>query len=57
MQVAIIAAVMSILELIDLWLGTSLGGESMKNWIETLLMVLTPILVWLGMGTPLTTRR
>jgi hypothetical protein len=46
MQAVIITIVMSVLELIDLWFGSSMGIS--RDWIETLLMVLTPILVWLG---------
>jgi hypothetical protein len=48
MQAVIITIVMSVLELIDLWWGANLGIT--QEWIETVLMVLTPILVWLGVS-------
>jgi hypothetical protein len=47
MQAVVITVIMSILELIDLWAGMGLGIT--REWVETFLMVLTPILVWLGM--------
>jgi hypothetical protein len=48
MQAVVITIIMSILELIDLWGGWNLGIT--REWIETILMVLTPILVWIGVS-------
>lgn len=44
---AVVALIMSALELIELLTGWSWTGVIDEQWIETLLMVLTPILVWL----------
>lgn len=50
MTAAIVAAIMSILELIELFTGFSFGGAVNPEWIEATLMVLTPLLVWLVPG-------
>jgi len=48
MTAAIVAAFLSILELVELWGGWSFGiGEER---VQAILMVLTPILVWLVPG-------
>jgi hydroxymethylglutaryl-CoA reductase len=48
MKAAIVAAVMSVLELIELWGGFSTGVT--QDWILSLMMILTPILVWFVPG-------
>jgi hypothetical protein len=48
MQAVVVTVIMSVLELLDLWLGWNMGIT--RDWIETVLMVLTPILVWIGVS-------
>jgi len=52
MTAAIVALIMSALELVVLWTGWTINIS--HEWVETLLMVLTPIFVWL---VPSMTRR
>lgn len=42
---AIVALIISAVELVELWSGSQLGVT--EEWVETTLMVLLPILVWL----------
>lgn len=46
MTPAIVAVVMSVLELLELWTGWHAPGID-AQWVETFLMVLAPLLVWL----------
>ena len=46
---AIVAVVMAVLLIIDQWFGTHWGNEQV---VETILAVLTPILVWLVPNRP-----
>lgn len=43
---ALVAAIMSAVELLELLTGTTMTGIT-PEWIEGTLMVLTPVLVWL----------
>jgi|GEM_PF-7073908 len=48
MVATIVAAVLAVLELLEMWGGWSFGiGE---EWVQAILVVLTPILVWLVPG-------
>ena len=49
MKAALVAAIMSILELIELSTGWTFAGVT-EEWIQGTLIVLTPILVWLVPG-------
>lgn len=45
MQAALIALLISVLDVVELWTQWSPGID--HQWIETLLMILSPILVWM----------
>lgn len=46
MTPALVAFIISTLELVELWTGWSPGIDA--AWIETLFMILNPLLVWLA---------
>ena len=46
MTKAIAAVIMSIIGLIELWTGESIVGLD-QNYLETIIFVLTPVVVWL----------
>jgi len=46
MTAALVAVIMSILELVELWTGWVPAGIT-TQWVETTLMILAPILIWL----------
>jgi hypothetical protein len=48
MKAAIVALIMSALELLELWGGWSFGVG--KDWVLSFLMLITPLLVWLIPG-------
>lgn len=46
MTQALIALVISVLDVVEIWTQWSPGID--HQWIETLLMVLNPILIWMA---------
>jgi hypothetical protein len=44
---AIVAAIMSILALIEIAFGFNVGHDLTEEWLLGLIAILTPILVWL----------
>ena len=48
MAAALVATIMSLVELVELWGGFTTGIH--QQWVETTLMILTPILVFFAPG-------
>jgi hypothetical protein len=55
MTAALVALIFSLLEILELWTGWSPPGIT-EQWIETLLMILAPVGVWIA-GTDWLTKR